>query len=79
MLSIEKIKKRIAELYKKNPNIHVNINMTSPRTNLSDYPVVITGVYPYIFQIEETYSGIPKRHFIQYNDVLANHFQIIEL
>lgn len=79
MSSLDKIKQRIRELYETNPNIHVNISIVSPRTTLSEYPVIITGVYTHIFQIEENYSGKPKRHFIQYNDVLTKHFQIIEL
>lgn len=79
MLTLDNIKKRIKELYETNPNIHVNVSISSPKIVVTDFPVVITGIYPHIFQIEENYSGRPKRHSIQYNDVLTNHFNIAEL
>jgi len=40
--------------------------------------VVIKGVYPHIFQIEERSSGSTKCHTLQYTDVLLHHIEIVE-
>ena len=79
MNSLDIIKAKIQKLYKTNPNIHINIAITSPKVNLKNEPVVIKGVYPHIFQIEERSSGSPKTHTHQYTEVLLHHIDIIEL
>ena len=61
MTSLNIIKSKIQRLYKTNPDIHINVAITSPKVNLKNEPVVIKGVYPHIFQIEERGSVLPKR------------------
>lgn len=79
MTLLDIIKSGIERLYKTNPNIHINVTMSSPRINLKNEPVVIKGVYPHIFQIEEQSTGTSKRHTLQYTDVLMHRVEILEL
>lgn len=82
MNSIDRIKGGIAGLYKSNPAVHVNVTLTPSRakkTTLCNQPVVITGVFPNVFQIEEYSSGTPKRYTHQYVDVLTKNIEILEL
>lgn len=79
MTSLDIIKSKIQKLYKTNPNIHINVAITSPKANLKNEPVVIKGIYPHIFQIEERRSSSPKCHTIQYTEVLLHHIEIVEL
>ena len=79
MNSLDIIKAKIQKLYKTNPNIHINVAITSPKVNLKNEPVVIKGVYPHIFQIEERGNGSPKTHTLQYSDVLLHLIDIVEL
>lgn len=79
MNTTDHIKNRIIELYNTNPNVHVNVCITSPKVNVKNDPVLIKGVYKNIFQIEETSSGFAKTHTFQYNDVLTKRIQIVEL
>lgn len=79
MMSVDEIKRRIRALYENAPNIHIDVNLTRPRVYLVNEPVVITGVYQHIFQIEERTDGVPKSHTLQYNDVLTNKIHILEL
>ena len=79
MNSLDIIKSKIQKLYKTNPNIHINVAITSPKINLKNESVVIKGVYSHIFQIEERGSGTPKCHTLQYTDVLLHHVEIAEL
>ena len=46
---------------------------------LSNVPVKITGVYRHIFQVEEDSSGQPKRHALQYADVLTHDIELLNL
>lgn len=79
MNSLDEIRAKIKDLYDTNPNIHVNVSTTGPKISLTDVPVVITGVYPHIFQVEEQESGKAKSYTLQYSDVLTKHIEIIEL
>lgn len=79
MISVDEIKRRIRTLYENAPTIHIDVNLTRPRVCLVNEPVVITGVYQHIFQIEECVDGAPKSHTLQYNDVLTNKIHILEL
>lgn len=79
MNSIDLIKDNIRNLYKTHPKIYINVSMTSPRISLNNEVVVITGVYPHIFQIEESSSGLAKRHTLQYTDILTGQIQIVGL
>ncbi len=71
----EKIKKLVA----KNPNVHINVNLSKPRINLKNESVKITGVYAHIFQIEEYSTGVPVRYTLQYADILIKNIEILEL
>lgn len=76
MNSLDLIRSKILKLYKTNPNIHINAAITNSKAILKNEPVVIKGVYPHIFQIEERSDGSPKTHTLQYSDVLINHIEI---
>ncbi len=77
-MSVQIIKEKITQLFKTNPDIHMNVSLTKPRLELRNDAVKITGVYPNIFQIEEYSSGKPKKHILQYNDILTGHIEILE-
>ena len=77
MNEVRKIRQRIAERYRTNPKIRVNVNLTRPKLQLRDAEAVITGVYSHLFQVEET-AGERKRHILQYTDVLLGSIEIIE-
>ncbi len=77
--TIETIKKDIERLYKTAPHIHVNVTMRHPKVSVRNEPAQITGLYPNFFQIEERESRYPRRHTLQYNDVLIGRVEILEL
>jgi len=79
MNALDSIKTKIQKLYKSNPHVHINVAIPSPRVNLENQSVLITGVYPHIFQIEERSTGSPKTYTLQYSDVLLRHIEILEL
>lgn len=76
---LEQIRQRILERYRSAPNIRVNVSLRQPRLHLRDVPVKITGVYQHIFQVEETSSGQPKRHALQYADVLTHDIELLDI
>ena len=79
MYSLEEVKMMIARLYKKNPEIHISVNMSHPRLVIKDSSAVIKGVYSNIFLIEERDSGYPRSHSLQYSDILTKQIVISEL
>lgn len=79
MTSLDVIKIKIRKLYNTNPNIHINASITTPKLHLSNEPATIIGVYPHIFQIEESSSGFIKRHTIKYTDILTKQIEIKDL
>ena len=79
MAALDVIKSKIQNLYQTNPNIHINVAVTHPKVNRKNEPVVIRGVYPHIFQIEERSSGSPKLRTIPYTEVLLHYADILEL
>ncbi len=76
MEPLEKIKTRISELYKTNPEIVMDVALSRPRLTLQNAEATITGVYPHIFQITENSSGAPKSHTLQYADILIGSIVI---
>ena len=76
---LEQIRRRISERYRSDPNIRINVSLRQPGLHLRDVPVKITGVYRHIFQIEEASSGPPKRHALQYTDVLTHDIELLDL
>ena len=77
--TIETIRRDIRNLFETNPNIHVNVTMRHPKVSVENGYAVIKGVYPNIFQIEETDNGYVRCHSVQYNDVLIGRVEILEL
>ena len=76
---LQQIRQRISERYRSDPNIRINVSLRQPRLHLDDVPVRITGVYRHIFQVEEDSSGQPKRHALQYADVLTHDIELLNL
>ena len=79
MTSLDTIKAKIKRLYQTNPNIHITASIATPKTELKNELVKLKGVYPHIFQIEETTTGSARCHTIQYTEVLTKHIEILEL
>ena len=76
---LQQIRQRISERYLGDPNIRINVSLRQPKLRLSNVPVKITGVYRHIFQVEEDSSGQPKRHALQYADVLTHDIELLNL
>lgn len=76
---LQQIRQRISERYLSDPNIRINVSLRQPKLRLSNVPVKITGVYWHIFQVEEDSSGQPKRHALQYADVLTHDIELLNL
>ena len=76
---LQQIRQRISERYLSDPNIRINVSLRQPRLHLNNVPVKITGVYRHIFQIEEVSSGPPKRHALQYADVLTHDIELLDI
>ena len=74
----QQIRQRISERYLSDPNIRINVSLRQPRLHLNNVPVKITGIYRHIFQIEEVSSGPPKRHALQYTDVLTHDIELLD-
>lgn len=79
MNALDAIRYQIQKLYTANPNIHINVAVTSPKVILKNEPVRIKSIYPHIFQIEEQSSGAKKTYTLQYSDILLHFVEIIEL
>lgn len=77
--NLQQIRQRILERYRSDPKIRINVSLRQPRLHLNDVPVKITGVYRHIFQVEEDSSGQPKRHALQYADVLTHSIELLDL
>ncbi len=79
MIPEEKVKKEIKRLFDTAPNVHMDVTLTSPKLVLRNAEATIKRVYPHIFQIEETSSGTPKCHTLQYTDVMVGNIVILEM
>ncbi len=80
--SLKDIREKIQHLYQTHPDIHINIQVRyprSPRQTLTNIPVVIKGVFPNVFQIEDNSSGKPRIYLHQYNDIATKEIEILEL
>ncbi len=75
---LQQIRQRISERYLSDPNIRINVSLRQPRLHLNNVPVKITGVYRHIFQVEEVSPGPPKRHALQYTDVLTHDIELLD-
>ena len=79
MNSIDIIKSGLQSLYKNNPSIHVNVSLNTPKISLRNKPVLLIGVYPHVFRIEDRSGGIAEQYTLQYVDVLTRNIEIMEL
>lgn len=79
MDTVEYIKSGIKQLYENSPTIHISVKMSHPKVIVECTPVVISGVYKNIFQVEEIGKGHLARHTFQYGDVLIGQVVIEEL
>ncbi len=79
MSPLETIREKIKHLYHTDPHVHLDVSIPSPKLHLKNTAATITAMYPHIFQIEECTSGTPKRHSLQYTDVLTRNIVILEL
>ena len=79
MSQLDKIRNQVKDLYKKNPKIHMDVSLSSPKLILENAEATIKGVYPHIFQIEEMSEGKARRHSLQYSDIHTRHIVIREL
>ncbi len=79
MSPLETIREEIKRLYQTDPHDHQGVTQTTPKQRMGNTPATITGMYRHIFQIEEQTSGVPKRHSLQYTDVLTRNIVILEL
>lgn len=79
MSATESIRRRVKRLYETNPNIHLNVRIPHHKVTVQAAPAVIRGVYPNIFCVEETTSGQPRSHSIQYTEILIGQIEIPEL
>ncbi len=79
MNSLDDIRNKLMQLYRKNPNVHINAVIAHPKMYLKNEAVVIKGVYPHIFQVAERKGKHPQTHTFQYSDVLLHTVEIIEL
>ena len=73
---LQQIRQRISERYQSD---RINVSLRQPRLHLNNVPVKITGVYRHIFQVEEDSSGQPKRHALQYADVLTHDIELLDI
>lgn len=77
---LDVVRSRIQFLYEKHPNIHVNVTLKRPhKVIVNNLPVVITGVYPHMFQIEYTENGISRQYIHQYTDIVTREVEILEM
>lgn len=76
---LQQIRQHISERYRSDSNIRINVSLRQPRLHLNNVPVKITGVYRHIFQVEEDSSGQPKRHALQYADVLTHDIELLDI
>ena len=76
---LQQIRQRISERYRSDPNIRINVSLRQPKLHLNNVPVKITDVYRHIFQVEEDSSGKPKRHALQYADVLTHDIELLDI
>ena len=74
------VRSRIKLLYEKHPDIHVNVTLKRPhKVTMNNLPVVITGVYPHMFQVQYTDNGVSRQYMHQYTDIVTRDVVILEM
>ena len=79
MTELELIKNKIKHLYENNPEIHINVMINHPKTEITNDLATIKGVYSHVFRIEEYSKDRPQCHTLQYTDVMTGRIEIKEL
>ena len=79
MNSIDIIKSKIKSLYETNPSIHVNVSLNTPKISFKNKPVLLIGVYPHVFRIEDRSGQRADQYTLQYVDILTKNIEIMEL
>lgn len=74
-LSVEEIRMRILAQQQRDPCVRVSVQMPHSRL-VQSVEVVITGVYPHVFCVEERVGGAVRRHSFQYADVLTRRVEV---
>ena len=74
-LSVEEIRGLILARFQHQPRVSISVQMPHSRLAQSSQ-VVITGVYPHIFCVEERIGDAVQRHAFQYVDVLTRRVEI---
>lgn len=59
-------------------NIGTNVSLSQPKIRLRNHPVMIKGVYPNVFRIEEKTGDTSACHTVQYAEVLMKRVEIVE-
>ena len=76
MSALEIVKLKVRDQYEKNPIVHVNVSISNPKTNVFNEQVVIKGVYPHLFRLEDKHG---ETHTLKYSDLLTKGIEIQEL
>lgn len=72
------VRSRIQLLYEEHSGIQVNITLKRPhKVTMNNLPVVITGVYPHMFQVAYTENGISRQYMHQYTDIITRDIEIL--
>ncbi len=79
MNSVENVRSKIQHLYRTHPEVHMSINLKNSRLHPDNMSVVIKGVYPNVFRVEDNTSGIQKFYTYQYNKIVTKEIVILEL
>ncbi len=78
-MNLQDIRTAIEQLYKSDEQLHMNIRLRRPKLELENAPARIIGVYPNMFRIEESHTGVRRTHSLLYTDVLIGQIDIMEL
>lgn len=74
-MSVEEIRGMILAQFQRQPRVCISVQMPHSRL-VQSAEVVITGVYPHVFCVEEQLGGAAQRHAFQYTDVLTRRVEI---
>lgn len=76
---INTIKTKIKELYESNTILHLTIHDRKMKAFVQNAEVIISAIYPSIFQVTEYNVDSPKTYSIQYVEILMHSIQLKEL
>lgn len=76
-LTVDAVREQISAHFHQDPHVRITVQMPHSRL-VQEVEVVITGVYPHVFCVEEIVGGSVQRHSFQYTDVLTRRVEIIE-